>query len=704
MPDSPSTNKPRPIRSYVLILLLAVCYLKIVLILTGVFDSGLGDGSSRIVIANRMAQTPGSWFSRDFWTGVWQFGPFISQGIFIRIFQWIGLAPHMDVVKFCLIQASILFCLGAWFLYLAAERLAGPLAGALVVLGLLGNEYVQLMSLSANAETYAFFYASIGIWLLTGQPLTRRAAAAAGVALLAAQLCRSEVAILSAMIGVALFFGRRFAHAFIFVGFAEAFVYIRPILVRIMGWQAVGWRDLAGKVYRSPESLADLMAVVLRAIVELLSSSYAPFLYVGLFGWVFVLRNRRLRAPALIAPLYPFCLIGALIVMSLTTWAPRYFYLAMVLLIFSAGILIARLVDTLRESPAPARRRLAAVLIAAAVILHAGLFTKIHLRHHDSSLSRYIRMPIGVGHARDWLDARVTPDDGILFDYLQSWDQYLHAQTERMDRPRPAMDYSSHPPLKPVPATVPPDADRATRTTVKFHSFIAQYRPRYFVLAGPRLLPRDDAQFRALHKRASYVRPYMTPADRPRTWIYRTPFIDDAPELRLTLEFGNEDVEIYSAEPIGADLVPNGAFADWDQDRPSHWRVLGGRVSRAVETSSLRIEPPAEGATQPALLRCDLPADPAMAGHHLRLRVRARGADPNQLAVTLIAILDGKDVPIASPQWVVHPGDGAWRDLEARALVPADARLSGLYLLVKLQPAARQAAFIDRIGVTPAAP
>lgn len=538
----------------VIVLLLAVCYIKILLVYTEVFDSGLGDGSVRIVISNKLSQEPGAYYSRGFFTSYWSYGPFITQGVFLKLFRFLGVADGLSIVKFFLMQASVLFTLGVFFMYRALSRFQDEWAGLFAVFALLGNEINNLMSLSSNAETYAFFYLSLAIWLLAGRSSRLVNVVLAGLALMMAQLCRGEIALLTLLFASFLFFNRKFFSAIVLFALGNAAIIAKPFVLRTLGiTDAISSFNIK-QMYVPYENWTELLMTIVSSGVEISKSPDVVILAIGVLGSLFMIFSKGLR----IVPLTIFGYLAIFVAMWLfivqTRFGARFFYLELILLNCAAGISCSMFIAFFRDR----KSRVFTVRIATALLVLFGgynlfLFSRVHARESHSHLSTYIALPDEISAARRWLNAHIDDDDTLQLDYLRGWDQYLHAQTERATFIRGTLQYASSPPIRSKYDWSLVNDQPGIAKTVRAHLHILEYHPKYLVLAGEKLILSKEHKFYATHKRRSYLRPYMTDIDAEGLRLFQSDYVEHKP-IKLKEVYRNshiEIVEVIYSEPAG---------------------------------------------------------------------------------------------------------------------------------------------------------
>lgn len=559
--DTPVETPPVPPRRIwgmmpttfaVVLLLFVVGYIKLLLIYTDVFDTGLGDGSSRIIISTELSLDENGYFTKRFWTNYWSYGPFMTQGVFLKLFRAAGVAEHINHVKFILGQASVLFLIGVYFTYRAMSRLLDRRSGLYAVLALLAIEIINLMSLSSNAETYAFFYTAMGMWILSFRPGNAFIAILAGVPLMMAQLCRSEVAIITLIVAGILLINRKYLSSLFLVLVGDSMVYVKPIAMRLLEIEGTSVFNMKQQ-YRAYDEWSGPLETIVNATRDIAKTPDALLLSVGLLGSLFLILNKRLRYVPLVVVGYPILMAAMWTVFIQTRFADRFWYMELVILCVAAGIVMGRFTGFLQERwPGRWTRIVSGAALALFALVSLVSFSRVHAKEHHSHLATYIAIPDEVQAARRWLRANIRGKESLQFDYLRGWDQYLHAQTDSAAFRRTSLGYANGVSPRSKFDWASLNGDLALQKTVRAHLHILDYRPRFLVLAGEKLIHPEDFEFYAKHKRWSYLRPYMTESDENGIRYFQSAYVEHTP-IPLKMVYRNSHIEVFEAsypEPL----------------------------------------------------------------------------------------------------------------------------------------------------------
>ncbi len=533
--------------------------IKCLLIHVGVIDCGFGDGSTRIIMANRMALTEGSYVNHNFWTAVWPYGPFIIQGSVIRFLNLIGVADQFHLVKVCLTLTSLLFGASLIFIYSAVSALTNRVSGNLVVFGMLGCEIINLFSVSANAETYALFFGSIGFWIMvkiSDRPLSSISAASF---FLLAQLCRTEFAIVTLLVTCTLIIHRKWQQGLILFGIGNSFLYLRVLVAHFLGL-SVNSPSTWTSIYGEPDYFFEPLMKVFSAFLSLLNSSDLWVVLWGLVGFLICFRFKQFRPLCYVALGYPSLLVTYHVLFVRTSWSPRYFYFDLIMFILMGGIGLGKLYQSWNDSRFPLKRAILGTLSVGVVLLSTLGFYRVHSNQSKVPFAKYVRIPSGVKEASQWINARLQPEDCISFDSMRGWEQYLHAHTSSMSFLRGSWDYAnSIIPDRPIDYG-DEEPSKGVQVTANSHAHIASNHPRYIVLSGPRLAYPKGHKSYGKHRRNSYVREYCKKLKNERnSFVFITPYIDHLPVLFREV-YANEYIIVFRALYYNSHTFPGSQF------------------------------------------------------------------------------------------------------------------------------------------------
>ena len=514
----------------VVVLLAGSLAAKVYLVVSGQWDVGPGDSAQRIRLALH-ASLHDRLFTTKFFTDIWPHLPEIMQGGMLNVLRATPFAEQVDYVKACLILPATLFTLGCYFVFLSVRRLSNAAGGAFAVLALLGNELMNLGSVSGYVNGYAFFFVAAGSWALLAGHASYRWVFIAALLMQAAALCRTDAVVLSAIYTCVLFYRKPRLRAVLFGGVSSLFFFIKPFVLITLGRKAAifGSTHSSYNFETDRSVLFNMLMDVLRNIV---SSWDGVMLAYGLLGVVVLAFNRKARLLPLVFGIFSTIVFVVCVTGIVSTYQPRYFYIPIVLLYMAAGALHGMFLDRVWKIPSIRLRYVSATLLVAVFILFNAvqIFQLPNRRIEPQYTTMRLAKPEGVRQTYAWLSSQLVEEDALHFDYLNNWDQYLHAKTDALNRDRQSFCYGGSPPKR-YKGEVPDwKGDAALQMTFRAHVHIVGYEPRYYVgLSETEYARIENRQWVAKHKRSSYIRPYLKEVESSGVFAFNSEFFEHIP-------------------------------------------------------------------------------------------------------------------------------------------------------------------------------
>ena len=514
----------------VLVLLAGSLAAKIYLVVSGQWDVGPGDSAQRIRLALH-ASLHDRLFTTKFFTDVWPHLPEIMQGGMLNFLRATPFGEHVDYVKACLILSATLFTLGCYFVFLSIRRLSNATGGAFAVLALLGNELMNLGSVSGYVNGYAFFFVAAGSWVLLMGHARYRWVFVAALLMQAAALCRTDAVVLSAIYTCVLFYRKPRLRAVLFGSVAGLFFFVKPFALMALGRKATifGSTQSAYNFETDRSVLFDMLVEMWRTV---LSSSDGVMLAYGLLGVVALAFSRKARLLPLVFSIFSTIVFVVCVTGIVSAYQPRYFYIPIVLLYMAAGALHGRVFEFAWKIPSIRLRYVSSALLVAVFIVFNAIqiFQLSDRRIAPQYTTMRLAEPEGVRETYEWLSTQLVKEDTLHFDYLNNWGQYLHAKTDALNLDRHSFNYSGSPPMRYKGEIPDLKDDNALKTTFRAHTHIVGYEPRYYVgLSETEYARIENVQWVAKHKRSSYIRPYLEEVESSGVYAFNSEFFDHIP-------------------------------------------------------------------------------------------------------------------------------------------------------------------------------
>lgn len=529
-----------------ILLTISMVVYKIILVVSGLVDNWRGDSSQRLIMANGFSQDWEKFLTGNFWSNIWPPGQFTFLGLIYEFQRQSGLTS-LHYVQSSLIASSLLYALSIYPVYLLARKVGSEKAGLFAVILFTGSFFFNELSFKGLAETYALPFMVIGFLYLVRYERGESPIWISGISFSLGTMMRSEVALIFPVIFFWLIWKKHLKNAFIFGFTASSFTFLKYLVVMIFfPGSSQYYKYNHGDIVTFYGKYLENFPHVLRAFKYAIFDNFNFFL--ALFSiccLVFFLFKSKFKKVWVY--LYCFIFTGAFLFICLVIGMypsdARYFYIPALMMVLITSVGLSVVVEFLENYKFIPKNAVFGVLV-----LTLGVMAIVNLNRVQDKVKSAI--PVGVVEARDWLNKNLQDEDFLYFDFLQNYDQYLHAYTDRVDLMRASFSYSYHPPIKNIVSGTP----RNKVVTIRSHEYIKQFRPKYLVLSGSRIYDYlKKATFGGTHIKASYIRPFIKPCeeDGETCKIIVSPIINS--QIKIRQVFGNEDIEVYelvSIEPL----------------------------------------------------------------------------------------------------------------------------------------------------------
>jgi hypothetical protein len=522
----------------------------------GIRDGGLGDDSHRLLIAYRLVGDLSSTWNL-YLSQPWPPLPYILQVLTHRVLSlFIGVTDR-QFIQSALFCSIIFYALHLVLVVGISRRLKASAAGLLYIVGSISAGSIVILAVSAMAEAPTLFFLASGGWLLTFK--RRAAVATAALMLLAASLCRSEVAVISLIVTVLVALRHGIASAAIFAAIALAAAGFKTLYALSIASDQMSYLNLSS-FYWVGDTVKQRLGFLLDGFVATGSInsklSHVAIVLMVVSGLTLLMRVFGDREPSrsdsqrlqyasavtvvgLITALFVMCLCA----LGKISWDVRYQLMPLSIIYWGLCLLIVMSSPSSTRKIAYRRAEMA-LAIPAFFVGVSGLLVSF------TALEAVV--PSSMRQARDFIVQNAGPDKRVIVDALMFWDTYplVHAIVDAQAAGS-ACVYDT-PPVGQTAGMKSAIERGESWKTVNLLGYVDQYDPKLLVMAGrdwrkyldsiPRFMDNDE--------RASYILPSITWRDEFVDGELSLTKIGSDSRFRLSLIFENRDVRLYRIDRL----------------------------------------------------------------------------------------------------------------------------------------------------------
>lgn len=498
------------------------------------FENGQADSSQRLLLAKSLFHEPYSWLIYKGWVELWPPGQFlVLEGLYSFI-KATNLAGFAHWTQISLYVPIIMFALSIWLMFFITKKEYGEKSALYSSLIFCFISILNHLSMSGLAETYAIFFVALTMFLLYVHDERRKKIylLLASIALFWGIICRAEVVFLIPVFVIYLLprVSKRNIIGFVLISISfyllkYFLVFIGIINLPVRYYNAAklsGFYD-----YYSLSSQIRRFTPFLRTAVF----AFSPILFsIGLCYVMLRLKEIRHKLSFLIAATYLlviFCLmLSGNIGISL-----RYLAIGIFAFVPTIGGGLVYFENALRRSFG------AFSYCFVIIVLFLSLLPQVYDIKDGSFGNKPTREVL---ECRSWLQTNLNPSDVVFFDFLDNWDQYLHAEIEDLSRQRILWSYSFYPPPS---QGIDLSAYKNKRQAIAI-DFILNNQPKYLVVSTEKKYRKlKQFKIRPKHQLVSYVREFMVLSPEEGLSLNINGKV-----LPLVERFSNEDFIVYQGK------------------------------------------------------------------------------------------------------------------------------------------------------------
>jgi len=520
----------------IIIAVLSIVF-KINLINNEVFENGRGDSSQRLLLANDFFHNWHLWLTSKMWVNMWPPGQFIILGALYAILAKFHLINFLHWTQASLYVPVVLFAFCIVLMFFIAKKEGGykPALYSIIIFSLLNG--LNQLSLSGLVEIYAVFFTALTIFLLYVYDEKRKQGYLflAAFSLLWGSICRMEVLLLAPVFIVYLL-SRTCKRNILYFGLIAVSFYLVKYSLLFAGIVNMPIRhdNIAKELYYFGS--LSIFGRIVKLFLFLRSYALAfplVLFFVGLWQAVFNLKKNFRALSFSVAATY-FLIIAFLILLGKIGAFSRYQAIA----VFCFIPTIAMGFDNIEKF---VRKYIKQPISTLTVVIIVILFLLPQVNQMRTQGSRGNRPGARIVECKKWLQANLKPTDVVFFDFLNFWDQFLHAESENLSNQRIAWSYAFHPPSSTFdPLKYNKLSDLPEGAAI---DFVLHQKPKYLVLASEKQYDKlKKLKLDAKHVRASFIRKFIHQDQKGMYWL-------KVKERRLLVKkFSNRDYNIFEVK------------------------------------------------------------------------------------------------------------------------------------------------------------